>query len=449
MPSAQMLAPQSEHETTTSKFSEGPADPLAVVALPNVTTGGDHTSPRPLPYGWPLRALVLAFPLWWALGLAGFVWAIFAVPMLFRLFRGKVRAPRGFGIWLLFVFWTGVSVIGVEGGGASIAFAYRLLMYLSATVMFLYVYNAPRRQLSTRKVVTTLATFWLIVVLGGWLGVLVPLGEFTSPVEMIIPSSLAQDGFVHQLIHPAFAQVMDFLGYPVGRPKAPFPYTNDWGSNFGLLLPFFLLAMWGARRAGRILAARLILAASIITVFVSLNRGLWLSVGASLIYAAVRLASRGRTTALRSVAVLACAIALLFAFTPLKGVVSDRVSTPHSNEGRTRLYTEAIHLAIASPLVGYGSPQEVSGDHILPPVGTQGQFWLVLVSQGIVGAALFMGFFGYVAWRTGKGSGVMFWCHVAIVTGLIQTLFYDMIPAQLHVLMIVSALGLREMEEAS
>jgi polysaccharide biosynthesis protein PslJ len=421
---------------------------MALDAVDAMRRHGNQAARRGRPYDWPLRALILGFPVWWALGLGAFAWALFAVPMLLRLSGRTIRAPRGFGIWLLFVGWTCVSVIGVDTAGRQIAFAYRLLMYLSATVAFLYVYNAPRRDLSTRKVVLTLAGLWLVVVFGGWLGVLVPNGEFTSLTERLLPGGLRQDEFVRQLVHPSFAQVMDFLGYPVGRPKAPFAYTNDWGSNYGLLLPFFLLAMWGARRAWAPLAARAILGASLVSVLVSLNRGLWLSVGASLTYAAVRLALRGRTMALRGLVVLAGVIVVLFALTPLRGLVQDRVSTPHSNAGRARLYSEAVDLVVASPVVGYGAPQEVTGGHLLPPVGTQGQFWMVLVSQGVVGAALFVGFFGHMIWRTSRGPTVAFWCHVALVTGLVQTLFYDMIPAQLHILMIAGALGLREMESS-
>ena len=31
--------------------------------------------------GWPLTALLVGYPLWWALGIADFIWIILAIPM--------------------------------------------------------------------------------------------------------------------------------------------------------------------------------------------------------------------------------------------------------------------------------------------------------------------------------------------------------------------------------
>ena len=53
---------------------------------------------------WVLTATVAFMPLWWALGLAAFIWIIAAVPMAWILLhRTPVRAPRGFGVFLLFL----------------------------------------------------------------------------------------------------------------------------------------------------------------------------------------------------------------------------------------------------------------------------------------------------------------------------------------------------------
>jgi hypothetical protein len=53
-----------------------------------------------LPTAWPLIALFVLYPLWWALGVSSFVFVIFAVPMLVQLRRrGRParRAGRGDG----------------------------------------------------------------------------------------------------------------------------------------------------------------------------------------------------------------------------------------------------------------------------------------------------------------------------------------------------------------
>ena len=132
-----------------------------------------------------------------------------------------------------------------------------------------------------------LVGFFFIVLAGGWLGVLMPNGGFTSPMESAAAVEPGVDNtFVHDLIHPAFAQVQDFLGYPLGRPKAPFVYTNDWGAVYALLCPLFF-AVW-LQNPRRRLKGYAILGVSLVPVFLSLNRGLWLSLGIALLYAGTR-----------------------------------------------------------------------------------------------------------------------------------------------------------------
>ena len=72
-------------------------------------------------------------------------------------------------------------------------------------------------------------------------------------------------------MHPLFAQVQDFLGYPLGRPTAPFLYTNDWGGVYALTIPFFILGWLQSRKASRRSAALLILGISLVPAFLSLN----------------------------------------------------------------------------------------------------------------------------------------------------------------------------------
>jgi hypothetical protein len=72
---------------------------MAVASLPRRATREAF-----LPEGWPLYLLFGAYPLWWLLGLSAFVWPLLAIPMAASLLmRDRVRAPRGFGVWLLFL----------------------------------------------------------------------------------------------------------------------------------------------------------------------------------------------------------------------------------------------------------------------------------------------------------------------------------------------------------
>jgi hypothetical protein len=266
--------------------------------------------------------------------------------------------------------------------------------------------------------------------------------------EQLLPGSVASDPFVHELVRPSFAQVQDFLGYDLGRPKAPFAYTNDWGSNFGLLFPVFILGWWGSRNRLRRRLAPLFLLASLVPALYSLNRGMWLSLGVGLVYVALGFAYRGRAAGVRLLVTVAVVLgAALLLVAPLRSVVEDRLDTPHSNEGRELLYGQAVDLVSRAPLIGHGAPQDVGGNKLLPDVGTQGQLWLVLVSQGALGGAFFVVAIAGAAWRTRRGPTVPFWCHVTLVVALVQLPFYDMLPVSLHVIALCAAVALRRVDE--
>ena len=74
---------------------------------------------------WPVSALLLGYPIWWALGIADFMWVILAVPMIARMIawqtrRGRrIKLPPGFGLWLLFllIVVAGIATITLTAPG--------------------------------------------------------------------------------------------------------------------------------------------------------------------------------------------------------------------------------------------------------------------------------------------------------------------------------------------
>jgi polysaccharide biosynthesis protein PslJ len=404
-----------------------------------------------LPAGWPIYAVILGLPLWWILGIAAFVWPVFAVPMLFWLLRrGTVVVPRGFLVWVAFLGWALASSTQLVGTGRTISYVWRTSLYLSATIFLLYVFNLSRERLPARRLAMLLAAFWGIVVAGGYLAVLAPTFSVTSLAERMLPESLRNDAFLQTIVHPAAAQIHDFLGYAVARPAAPFTYTNDWGSTFGLLIPFVILA-WNSRPSPGVRSLLAVLAvASVVPVVFSLNRGLWLSLAIGLLYAAVRLALAGRERAVVALIGVVLVVGSLLILTPLKDLIDARLQIGHSNERRAMLYEEAGRSALESPLLGYGAPLPSKWNPNAPPVGTQGLLWTVLVSHGFVGAALFVAWFLYALWRTRSvRNDVRFWCHVMLLIAIIQLAVYDMLPTQLHIMMIGIAMAMRETSSAA
>jgi len=69
----------------------------------------------------------------------------------------------------------------------------------------------------------------------------------------------------------------------------------------------------------------------------------------------------------------------------------------------------------------------------------------VLFSHGVPGALFYVGWFAYVAWISRRGgSWATFWSHVTLVIVLLQLPYYGMLPSQIHVVMLASAIALRE-----
>ncbi len=428
---------------------------------------------RELKPGWPLVALFAGFPLWWVLGFGDFSCLIFAVPMALHLVRrGHVSVPRGFGTWLLFLVWVlgGVLVLQVHAPGTVpghslsryFTFGYRILWYVAATVVLLYIGNT-RKELSDRRVSLAFSYMFVVVTFGGVLGVLAPHLQFRSLLEYVLPHRLSSSGFVHGLIHPVTAQVQTFLGYDEARPSAPFAFTNEWGLAIACFLPFFLIT-WCRRDSGwRRYAAPVILLFATVAVVFSLNRGLWLALAAAAVFVAVRYALMGHLKMLAALAGGAILATSVIVFSPLGSLVLDRFAHPDSNQGRTNLGSLTLSSVLqGSPLVGFGSTRNVLGNFQSiaaaasaacpgcspPPLGTQGHLWLVLFSQGLVGLALYLVFFvSQLVRHIRMESPYVVASLAVIVMHLVTMPVYDTIGPSLFPIMAAVALLWRATDE--
>jgi hypothetical protein len=405
-------------------------------------------APARLPEGWPVLALFGAFPLWWALGLSSVIWILLAVPMLAWLLAiGRVRVPGGFGLWLAFLFWMLASATQLDEARRWYAFSYRALLYLSMTVLFVYVYNLPRAAVPARRIILALTVFWATVVGFGFAALVAPEVRLTTPASLLLPGPVAANPFAQDLFSARLAQVQTFIGYALPRPAAPFTYTNEWGGAVGLLTPMALAGLGMLRRYLARNLVRLLLVASLVPIVVSANRGLWVGLGAGLGYAAVRVALRGNARALVAIVGFLALVAVLVAVTPLEGYVSDRLAHQHSNERRSSLSGQAVRGALERPLLGYGGPRESPELPNAPEVGTHGQLYLVLFSQGLPGLAFFCGWWLLALLASARGpTGPPLWAHVALLIGMLEFLYYDMMPTQLHLMMLVAAVAWRERE---
>jgi polysaccharide biosynthesis protein PslJ len=192
---------------------------------------------------------------------------------------------------------------------------------------------------------------------------------------------------------------------------------------------------------------RLLLVASLVPIVISANRGLWVGLGVGLVYAAIRVALRGNARALMAIVGFLALVAALVAFTPLERYFSDRLANQHSNERRSSLSGQAVRGALEQPLFGYGGPRESPDLPNAPEIGTHGQVYLVLYSHGVPGLAFFLGWWLWALWVSHRGAtGPPLWCHVMVLIGVLEFLYYDMMPTQLHLMMVVAAVAWREHE---
>jgi hypothetical protein len=344
----------------------------------------------------------------------------------------------------MLVMWICASGIELTDGGRVIAWGWRASFYLAGTAIFLYLVNVPDWRLSLRSIVNALAACWIMIVFGGWLGVLFPDVSFPSPMEMLLPRGLLHNQYVFEHVHLQFAEVQHFLGFPVGRPETFFAYTNAWGSTFAMLTPFAVCAMTQARAAVWRRTLQVVMALSLVPVVFSLNRGLWLSLGIGILYATIRFAMRGDFRQVGRVAAVIVVLAGVVTLSPLGDLAQGRFQHKTGDAGRIERDQEAQQRLLDSPALGFGAPLP-STDPTQSAVGTESQIFLLVFSHGIPGLALWMLWFFYTLFRSARWrSPWAFWAHVSLLIALIQVPYYE-ITERLPIMLVAAAIAYRAM----
>lgn len=414
-----------------------------VLSAPRPLAAVRRPSAAELP-AWPVYLLFAGFPAWWFLGLGAFAVAVVAIPMVVLLVQHRdVEVPPAFFLWLGFVVWACAAALELSTASKLIGFGVRMTNYLGCSVVFLYLYNG-RTRLDRRVVLRALVLFFAVVVAGGYLGMLVPRGSLSTPVQALLPLNIRNNEYVHALVHPSFAEVQRPYGSPrtFFRPSAPFPYTNSWGCNVALLVPLVIAALSTFRQRSWRLAMLGLLAAACLPAFATLNRGMFLAVGLVLSYAAVRFALRGRLGPLVTVlggAAVGVAVALSAG---VLGSLQQRLHYSQTNVGRQTIYREAFDGALSSPVFGHGAPQPSGTVDV--SIGTQGQVWNVMFSYGFIALAFFLGWFALAVWQSRQARGQAdLWVHATLFVAFVTFFYYGYDGIQLAVAMSAAALALR------
>lgn len=444
--------------------------PLQEVIASRARTRLGAWLPRRLGPAWPLKLLLVWFPLWWALGLTSVVFVATSAVMAVQMVRrGRLRLPVGFSVWLLFLGWmlAGVAMLWVDapgtvpGGGPQrlVGFSVRVLWYLAVTVAMLYPLSFTSKALPAIQVARWLSCLFLTAVVGGLLGLVAPSFNFPSPLELLIPG-VGDSGFVYTQLHPALTTSSDFLGYEQPRPRAPFAFANAWGNNVGLLLPFFVLACLYARRRWQRWSLPVVLAAALLPIVYSLNRGLWLGLSLVAVYSLGLLLRARRFRAVSGLVAAAMVALALIITSPVGETIVTRLETPHSNARRTTV-AEVVTTTTweGSPLLGYGTTRDVLGSFgsigggqtpqcrqcAAPPLGTQGFLWRLIFTTGFVGTALFAIFMAWqwIAHARRRTPMAVVGC-LSLAASALYFVVYDSLESPLFILMLAVGLMNRE-----
>lgn len=395
---------------------------------------------------WPLWPMTVGMPLAWLVGVHSFVWCLPTVVFGARILSDRnVRFPRSSIPLVGFLGWIVLSTAmlrSVQGIGL---FAYRWLLFAGALATLVWLVNVSRQRVPSDQIVDWMAQLWIWLVVFGYLGIIAPNLSTASPFQVAL-GPLGRVGFVDELTRWRFAETQGFLGYALPRPAAPFNATNGWGAAIGILTPFFIRSWIVQPDRARRQKGYLLGLAALYPIIVSVNRGLWISLGVALVYFAARKALRGRFAAMAVLVGALLAVGALLVATPAGDLVGDRLdNSERSNDSRSSLYGLAFDGAVESPLVGNGAPERAASAPDLPPVGTHGLLWYLMFVHGFVGMALFVGWLAGEVWRSGRvrrADG--WWTHLALLIGLVQVPFYGLLP---QVVLFGIAAGLSHRED--
>ncbi|WP_230416630.1 O-antigen ligase family protein [Micromonospora tarapacensis] len=374
-------------------------------------------------------------PLWWLAGGFYLGWPLLGA-LLFTLLatRGRLPLPPAVGIWLLFLAIVLASATRLQSPVSLLTFALRLAFYLTALVVAVYVYTAARERPDQAAVLVPLCAFWCGLVVLGWLGVLTPRFELTTPVEMLLPGGVARVPFINDMVHLGTAEYSVRSLDPIYRPAAPYAYTNTYGSAYALTLPC-VVAYTMLRRRGPVRWALLVsLPPSLVPAFLTLNRAMFLSLGVGLAVLGVRAALRGNTRVAASIVGVVVLVGAATLVIPVAELIGNRVQSSDTNSDRLSLYVEVLRRVGDSPWLGYGAPVDVDTVSADAPIGTQGQLWMVLFSHGVPALLCFLAWFVAAALSCARAtSAAGQWLSVVPVICLVQVPFYGMANQNLAV----------------
>ena len=398
---------------------------------------------------WPFVVAYSAYFLWWVLGSGDLMWPLFASIMLvFMIGRHGLRFPPGSILWVFFLAWVLASMTMLDTGGRVIGAFYRFLLHISPGIFAVYAFNA-RKSLSVRTIVGTMWGFLASTTIGGFIAMAAPTLRFTTLMYYLVPRALHSNDFVKEFTKRATTQWTPsswILSDP--RPSAPFIYSNTYGNVYSLIFPLalvFAYVLWRERSKWRFIVAA-VCALSVIPAAATLNRGMYIGLIVIVTWVGFqRLRAGAWRTVLGIIAALIVSV-VAWLSTPASKSLFDRLQESSSTADRASNYLETLNELAESPFLGFGAPRP-SASSWLPALGTQGQFWTVLFSYGLVGIFLFILFFLRMFPRIWRAKDVYGSILGGIMLATLVEQFYYGMNTGLMLSVVAAALLSRHLEE--
>jgi hypothetical protein len=405
----------------------------AVELRPRPSVDSSLPSPRrDFRRGVAAGALLLAVS--WPLGVVYIGWVVVGGLALLACIRRRYTTfPKAVAGWFAVLALFLLSAAQVETQGRAVAFAYRYSLYLSATIICLYLYNA-RERFTLHRVMGVLGGIYVVVVISGIAGLLYP--DFLQPSLLLraMPTLPPEARFVVDTMSMRLSEVQNILqnGTASPRPKGVFAYTNDWASVYAVTTVALLSYLQQQRRLRPVWLG--LAAAGLWPFLESLSRAAWVTLLLGLGVIVIARTVRAGVRQVLPIVLIAGAGAAIVMSGPAINTIHQRLETAHSDNGREIRVNEAITRVADQPLTGYGTPLP-SYNQGGPSVGTHGEFWLLLFCQGYPGAIAFVAFLLALtafAVRAGPAAEPLLGALAVLIA---QAFFYEWMALQLALLL--------------
>ncbi|MDH3606008.1 MAG: O-antigen ligase family protein [Acidimicrobiia bacterium] len=394
---------------------------------------------------------VMALPAAWALGLAEFMWPVLALPMAFFLLsRERVRMPRSFLIWLAYLAIAVVAVVSA-GDGARI-----LTVYLAASIVFLFAFNATSDELPDSAIVALIGLYWVVVAVGGVLALIFGTTEFPSLANTLFVDESNAGTFWDDVTRVQLSdglKVGEQSGLVVDhRPKGFLAYANHFGAALVMFLPALALLRAQLLKGRWARALDIAAVVAVIPFVISRNRWAWLSLVVVAVYLIARL-WRPHPKAARVMLTGLSLMLLLVAVTPLQGIVTDRLQSESSKQYRSDQYSLSWELIQMSPWLGFGGNQTGDDPLLSSPsefedlnLGADSQILQTTVNHGIPALIVYaVWLFAIVIAARSIDTPVLAVTHLAGLVAILHTPFYVLTPHRWVLLMLLAGASFRHL----